>query len=258
MRHKALIVGRMKMMRASTITCVLAAAGFFAVSPAWAEDTIAARYDISYGGARIMKGSYSATLTEGGYTAAFEAKTVGVSKLLAKIKLSLNASGKLAKANLIPTSYNYSRKKNDKRKERSLAFATNGDLVTNGHDYDPAVLKVMNDSVMDPLSMLLKLSRSKSPCSGKHRAFDGRDVFDISLSGASKDGASIVCKVVYTPVAGGEVDDGDTEPKNYEITLVPMGAADGYIPVRIAGTSKGVGFDVSATEISINGSPLAY
>jgi Protein of unknown function (DUF3108) len=246
------------MLRRLKFACVLAAVGFVAAGPVWAEDTIVARYDISYGGARIMKGSYSATLTDANYTAAFEAKTVGMSKLLAKIKLSLNASGKLAKANLIPTSYNYSRKKNDKRKERSLAFASNGDLVTEGNDYDASILKVMNESVMDPLSMLLKLSRAKSPCSGKHRAFDGRDVFDIRLSGASKNGSSVVCKVVYTPVAGGEVDEGDTSPKNYEITLVPMTGAEGYIPVRIAGTSKGVGFDVSATEITVNGSPLAY
>jgi hypothetical protein len=172
--------------------------------------------------------------------------------------LSLNANGSLQKTSLTPQSYNYFRKKNDKQKERSLKFSANGDLQTNGTDYDKSILAAVNESVMDPLSMLLKLSRAKSPCSGKHRAFDGRDVFDISLSGGGKSGETLTCKVVYTPVAGGEVDDGDTEPKSYEITLAPIGNAQGYVPVRIAGSSKGVGFDVNATAVTINGAPLAY
>jgi Protein of unknown function (DUF3108) len=242
-----------------TMLKAMIAAGFvFAATPVLAADEISASYDISFGGARIMKANYSAIFNEGVYSAALDAKTVGVSKWLSKIKLNLNASGKLGKSDVTPTSYNYSRKKNDKRKERSLSFAPNGDLVTKGTDYGDAILNAMSSSVMDPLSMLLKLSRAKSPCSGKHRAFDGRDVFDITLSSGGKTETSVTCKATYTPVAGGEVEDGDTDPKYYEITLVPMAGVEGYIPVRIAGTSKGVGFDVSATSVSVNGSPLAY
>jgi Protein of unknown function (DUF3108) len=221
-------------------------------------DEISAGYDVSFAGARIMRASYSATLSDGAYTTALDAKTVGVSKWLKKIKLNMNATGKLNTSGVTPGSYNYARKKNDKRKERSLSFASNGDLVTTGTDYDESILKAISASVMDPLSMLLKLTRTKSPCSGKHRAFDGRDVFDITLSETGKTGTAINCKVVYTPIAGGDVDEGDTEPQSYEITLVPLGSASGYIPVRIAGSTKGVGFDVTATEVSVNGTALAY
>jgi hypothetical protein len=237
---------------------IFAAALIFTATPALAADEVNASFDISFGGARIMKANYAATLTDSTYSAAFDAKTVGVSKLVSKIKLNLNASGKLNKADVTPTSYNYSRKKNDKRKERSLAFAPNGELVTTGADYDKSILKVMTSSVMDPLSMLLKLSRAKSPCSGKHRAFDGRDVFDITLSAAGKNETSVTCKATYTPVAGDDVDDGNTAQQVYEITLVPMGKVDGYIPIRFAGKSKGVSFDVSATAVTVNGTALSF
>ncbi len=226
--------------------------------PAMAEDKISVSYDISLAGTRIMKASYAATLNDVDYKAALEARTVGVSKLVSKIKLNLNASGSFSNNDVTPASYNYSRKKNDKRKQRSLKFAPNGDLVTTGVDYDASIMKAVSASVMDPLSMLLKLSRAKSPCTGKHRAFDGRDVFDVSLSSGSKNGSTVTCKAVYTPVAGGDVEDGDTSPKSYEITLAPLGTAPGYIPVRIAGSTKGVGFDVSATAVTVNGAPLAY
>jgi Protein of unknown function (DUF3108) len=243
-----------------TQTRFAAFAALLVLSPlqATAAEQIAVNYDVLFGGARIMKASYSATLGDGAYAATLDAKTVGVSKLLSKIKLSLSANGSLQKANLTPQSYNYFRKKNEKSKERNLKFATNGDLMTEGTDYDATILKAVNASVMDPLSMLLKLTRAKSPCSGKHRAFDGRDVFDITLSNGGKSGETLTCKIVYTPVAGGEVEDGDTEPKRYEITLAPIGNAQGYVPVRIAGSTKGVGFDVNATAVTVNGAPLAY
>jgi Protein of unknown function (DUF3108) len=239
---------------------LMAAAATVALScaPALAADEIIASYDVSFGGARVMKANYFAKLSDGSYSASLDAKTVGVSKLLSKIKLNLSANGILKKADVTPLNYNYFRKKNDKRKERSLSFSANGDLVTAGADYDDNILKAINASVMDPLSMLLKLSRAKSPCAGKHRAFDGRDVFDITLSNSGNSGASVTCDVIYTPVAGGDVEDGDTEPKRYEITLAPLGSAHGYIPVRIAGTTKGVGFDVSATAVIVNGAALPY
>jgi Protein of unknown function (DUF3108) len=240
------------------ITMATAVTVVMSCVPAVAADEIAVSYDISFGGARIMSANYAAKLSDASYSASLNAKTVGVSKLLSKIKLNLSANGLLRKADVTPLSYNYFRKKNDKRKERNLTFSANGDLVTKGTDYDDNILKAINASVMDPLSMLLKLSRAKTPCSGKHRAFDGRDVFDITLTDGGKNGTSVICDALYTPVAGGEVEDGDTAPKRYQITLAPLGTAQGYIPVRIAGTTKGVGFDVSATAVTLNGAALPY
>lgn len=235
-----------------------AIAVLIALSSAFAADVISARYDVSLGGTRIMKADYSATLGDDSYSAALEAKTVGVSKLFAKIKLSLSASGTLTDSNVKPVSYNYARKKNDKRKERNLNFAPGGGLIVNEGDYDNGIRAALNSKVMDPLSMMLKLSRADKPCSGKHRAFDGRDVFDLTLSGGSNGTGMLTCKMIYTPVAGNDVEDGDTSTKTYEITLAPLGKRNGYVPVRLTGTTKGVGFEATADSVTLNGTPLDY
>jgi hypothetical protein len=226
--------------------------------PAQAADVISATYEISLGGTRVMKADYSATLGDGIYSAGLSAKTVGVSKLFSKIKLNMSANGSLSETGVKPVNYVYSRKKNDKRRERNLSFSPSGTLVTEGADYDKSITAALNNKVMDPLSMLLKLGRSAKPCAGKHRAFDGRDVFDLTLSGGGKAGSTLTCKMVYTPVAGNDVDDGDTEPKTYEITLAPYGDSGSYMPVKLSGSTKGVGFEARATSVSVNGTALNY
>lgn len=225
--------------------------------PVQAADVISVNYDISLGGSRIMKADYSASFDDDSYSADLEAKTIGVSKWFSKIKLNMSVKGGLNETGLTPASYAYSRKKNDKRKERVLNFAPGGALLTEGEDYDASILAAIKGKVMDPLSMLLKVTRSGKPCSGKYRAFDGRDVFDLALSGDSGAG-NVTCTVIYTPVAGADVDDGDTDATRYEITFAPMGVDKGYVAVRLTGRSKGVEFEARAKSVTVNGQPLSY
>jgi Protein of unknown function (DUF3108) len=234
------------------------ASSFVAVASVQAADTVAIDYNVSLGGSRVMKANYSAQFDDKTYSANFSAKTVGVSKVFSKIKLNLSANGLFTKTGLQPVQYGYFRKKNDKTKERSLQFNTDGSLKTKGAGYEAPILAAVKTSIMDPLTMLLKVSRSNKPCSGKHRAFDGRDVFDMSLSPISNDNGRLVCKLVYKPVAGGDVDDGDTEAVAYQITLAPTNTAQNFVTVAISGSSKGVPFSVDATSVAVNGAALSY
>jgi hypothetical protein len=227
-------------------------------APAFAEDQIAVNYEISVGGARVMKASYSASISDSSYSTTFDAKSVGVTKWLSKIRLNLVASGRIDDGVPVPANYRYARKKNDKIKKRNLAFSPDGELVTKGTDYEEPILAALNNSVLDPLTMVLKLTRSEKPCSGKHRAFDGRDVFDVKLSKSDADGGKVTCKFTYVPVAGGDVESGETDPVNYEIMLAPLGDGNGYIAVRITGSTKGVGFEASAGNVTLNGQPISY
>jgi Protein of unknown function (DUF3108) len=245
------------MMRFAQIIVAGVLAGFVAV-PALADDRIAVSYDVSLGGSRIMKASYAVDIAGDSYRSELEAKTTGMSKLFSKIRLNLSASGSVADDGVVPQRYDYSRKKNDKFKERKLAFSQSGELMLQGQDYDATIVKALSKQVMDPLSMLLKLSRSDTPCKGKHRAFDGRDVFDVTLSGGSTAGETVTCAMVYKPVAGGDVEDGDTEPKAYEITLLRVGGGKGHVPLRITGSVNGVGFEVNARAVTVNGADLAF
>ena len=232
--------------------------GLLLLSGASAADTIAVDYDVSLGGARVMKANYSAQFDDASYAANLSAKTVGVSKVFSKIKLNLSASGRLTKNGLIPVQYGYSRKKNDKTKERNLQFNGDGSLKTDGADYEQPILAAVKKNIMDPLSMLLKISRSDKPCSGKHRSFDGRDVFDISLTTVGSENGRLNCKLVYQPIAGGDVDDGETEAVTYNLTLAPTNTAQSYVTVSVSGSSKGVPFSVDARSVSINGTALSY
>lgn len=237
---------------------VTVASGFLLLNGALAAETVAVDYDVSLGGTRIMKANYSAQFDDDSYAANLSAKTVGVSKVFSKIKLNLSASGRLTKNGLIPVQYGYFRKKNDKTKERNLQFNGDGSLKTDGAGYEQPILAAVKKNIMDPLSMLLKISRSDKPCSGKHRSFDGRDVFDISLSTVDTENGRLVCKLVYQPVAGGDVDDGETQPVTYSLTLAPTNTAQSYVTVSVSGSSKGVPFSVDARSVSVNGAALSY
>jgi Protein of unknown function (DUF3108) len=232
--------------------------GFLLLSSALAADTVAVDYDVSLGGSRVMKANYSAQFDKETYAANLSAKTVGVSKVFSKIKLNLSAQGRFTKDGLLPVRYGYFRKKNDKTKERNLQFNGDGSLKTDGAGYEQPILVAVKKSIMDPLSMLLKISRSSKPCSGKHRSFDGRDVFDISLTSVSADNGRLVCKLVYQPIAGGDVDDGETQPVTYNITLAPTNTAQTYVTVSVSGSTKGVPFSVDARSVSVNGAALSF
>ena len=234
------------------------ASGFLMVGHALAADTVAVDYDVSLGGSRIMKANYSAQFDDETYAANLSAKTVGVSKVFSKIKLNLSAKGRFTKNGLVPIQYGYFRKKNDKTKERNLQFNSDGSLKTDGAGYEKPILAAVKKSIMDPLSMLLKISRSDKPCSGKHRSFDGRDVFDVSLTTVSSENGRLACTLVYQPVAGGDVDDGETQPVTYNITLAPTNTAQNYVTVSISGSTKGVPFSVDARSVSVNGAALSF
>lgn len=234
------------------------AVGVLSLGSAFAADTVNVDYDVSLGGSRIMKANYSAQLDEKSYAANLSAKTVGVSKVFSKIRLNLSASGRFTQGGLLPVQYGYFRKKNDKTKERFLQFHGDGSLKTDGAGYEQPILAAVKKSVMDPLSMLLKISRSNKPCSGKHRSFDGRDVFDVSLSTVSSDNGRLVCKLIYQPIAGGDVDDGETQPVIYSVTLAPTNTAQKYVTLSVSGSTKGVPFSVDARSVSVNGAALSF
>jgi hypothetical protein len=227
------------------------------VTVAAANEKVMARYDIEVGGARIMKASYEVILSTKNYRSALNVKSAGMSKWLSEIKLDLTTKGNLLDTSFEPNVYNYVRKKNDKTRKRAVKFNPDGTVKTEGTKYKDNLKTALQKPTLDPLTMLLRLGRATEPCSGQHRAFDGRDVFDIKLSKAGDQNGRIVCTVVYTPVAGGDVEDGDTDSKNYEMTLAPLGGSNGYIPILITGSMKGVPLSIEAKSVEVNGKPLS-
>lgn len=220
--------------------------------------TLDISYDVSLGGARIMAADFTADKRADQYTGRFHAKTTGVSKLFSKVRLELSVNGRVAGGKLAPLQYHHERSKNGKAKERAVAFTNKGKVVTEGQDYPGTLLPALDGTLTDPISGLLTLTVTSKPCNMKLRAFDGRDVFDISTKPAGGDGNRLVCSLTYTPVAGNDVDEGDTDAKTYELTLVKATGDFAYIPIMLTGSSKGVPFDVTATNVNIDGTAFSY
>jgi hypothetical protein len=225
--------------------------------PALAADQIAINYDITLGGARIMKASYDASIDAKTYKADFNAKTVGMSKLFSKVKLDLSASGAIAPDGLKPKRFRYERQKDGKARKRQVAFNVDGIVVTKGAKYKPAVEKALAGNVLDPVSIVSAIGASKTPCDVSFRTFDGQDVIDLKSSPKSQTGNLIVCSLTSMPIAGKDVEDGDAKRSTYQMTLVKL--ADGTnVLVELTGTSSGVGFSVAATSVSFNGKEVNY
>ena len=220
--------------------------------------TLEMAYEVNLGGAQIMAADFTGQSGQGNYSGTFSAKTTGVSKLFSKVRLSLVAKGRVKSGKLVPTRFDYERKKNSKTKTRQLAFDAAGKLVTEGQDYSETLLPSLSGSLFDPISGLFGLTQTDKPCNSKRRIFDGSDVYDISTQPSGGTADRPVCNLIYKPIAGDDVDDGDTESKTYEITFIRGTAEFPFIPISLTGSSKGVPFDVTASAVSIDGAAFSY
>ena len=215
-------------------------------------------YEVNLGGAQIMAAEFRGQLEQGTYSGNFTAKTTGVSKLFSKVRLVLAAQGKRKGSTLLPTRFDYERKKNSKTKTRQLNFDATGKVVTDGQDYADTLLLPLASAVFDPISGLFGLTQTDKPCNSKRRIFDGSDIYDISTKPSGGTADKPVCALIYKPIAGDDVDDGDTESKTYEITFTRGTGDFPYIPVSLTGSSKGVPFDVTSKAVSIDGATIDF
>lgn len=223
----------------------------------YGAEKIEIRYEISVGGARVMKATYVSEIDLSAYNSRLSIKSSGMSKWLSDIKLDLSTKGSASGSELMPRAYNYKRVKNDKTRKRKVLFRKDGNIETEKTKFDATMKNAFSVKTLDPLTMLLTLGRSETPCKGQHRAFDGRDVFDVSFSAAQKTGEELVCNAVYTPVAGADFEDGEIEKIPYVITMRSLGNSYGFAPVKITGTSKGLPVAIEAKSIQINGKTLS-
>jgi Protein of unknown function (DUF3108) len=238
-------------------------------APALAGSTIEMRYAVEVAGAQVMKVSYSAAIAGSNFESELVAKTSGMSNVFSGYRMNWSAAGRYADGTFSPQSYENTRKKKSKKaKSTGITWESGGVAQATGAALPSAVSAALNGTSSDPLTAVLKIasSQGKKPCSGKFRVFDGRDVFDLSLSLkkkitlASAAGVpGLECSLTSTPVAGRAVDDGETKPDAYGLTLAPI-KSDGltlYIPVRITGKSKGLSVTVTASSITIDGADVS-
>jgi Protein of unknown function (DUF3108) len=219
--------------------------------------TLEISYGVNLGGAQIMAADFGATLSKTLYSGTFKAKTTGVSKLFSKTRYVLTTQGKAKTGQLLPLVSQYERQKNGKTRTRKLVFDGTM-IVTEGQDFPASALPALDSPVADPISAVFAMTVTDNPCNYRTRVFDGRDVYDISTRPKGGSAARPVCALTYKPIAGDDVDNGDTASQSYDITFATAAGAFTFVPINLTGSSKGVPFDVTATAVTIDGAALAF
>jgi hypothetical protein len=251
---------------------LLMGAGLCAASStgASAADTIAISYVATTSGAPAFKASLEATFNGDTYSAIFNGKTTGVTNMLAKYKIGMSASGSAASGKLTPATFAKSTSKKKKDKFANVSFKA-GDTTLETHDgpqtETAAVAAAVKAKAADPLTAILRFAIAQGagakPCAGTQRFYDGRDVGDLSLSFVEKMGGVYHCKLIYTSVAGRNVENHDDAPVTYGLWLAPVTVTTSktplYMPARLTGQYSGLSINVVATAMSVNGAgvPLA-
>lgn len=225
-------------------------------------------YVVEMAGATLMKATYRAEINGGSFESSLFGKTEGVSNMFSGYKMNLQAEGRIVKDAFLPVSYDNDRKKKGKKaKSTGLDWRADGSVTVGtaqGTSAPPAdVAAAISNTTSDPLTAILKMAngQGKKPCSGKYRVYDGKDVFDLTLSFrktvalANSPNAGLDCKLTWTPVAGVAVNKGENEAESYGLVLAPVavGSEVMHLPIRITGKSKGLAVVVSSSVIKVDG-----
>lgn len=244
---------------------VAAGLGLASAVPAQAG-SIELGYVVEVAGTTMMKAAYRTEINGGSFESSLFGKTEGVTSMFSGYKMNLSASGRVAGNSFLPAAYENDRKKKGKKaKSTGLTWQPDGSVtVGTAQGVKPppaAVASAIGASTSDPLTAILKMAnnQSKKPCSGKFRVYDGKDVFDLSLSFSKTialgNASGLDCKLTWTPVAGVAVDKGETDVESYGLVLAPVRVGDDimHLPVRITGSTKGLSIVVSSSVIKVDG-----
>jgi hypothetical protein len=233
------------------------------MSIALAKDAeVRIRYEVDVKGVTIMKVSFTAKLAGANYTSDISAKTTGFANWLADYKMAMGSAGSVSKSSFAPVSFTRERKKNGKWKGAKTEWQQGSPRINEeggGEDF-ASMAKAVDQATLDPLTLLLRQAFNADgfPCTGTHRVYDGRDVFDVNMSGAGPSEGKIDCHIQLNYVAGREVEKAKPDaakPDEYDITLKEMDAASLgrriWIPHRIKGAASGQTFVAKATDVDV-------
>jgi hypothetical protein len=220
------------------------------------------RYEVDVKGVTIMKVRFTAKLEGTSYTSDMSAKTTGFANWLSDYKMAMGSTGSVSTSSFAPISFTRERKKKGKWKGAKTEWQQGSpriDAEGGGEDF-ASMAKAVDQATLDPLTLLLRqaFNADGSPCNGTHRVYDGRDVFDVNMSGAGPKEGKIDCHIQLIYVAGREVEKAKPDaakPDEYDITLKEMDVASLgrsiWIPHRIKGAASGQTFVAKATDVEV-------
>ncbi|MCA3560669.1 MAG: DUF3108 domain-containing protein [Aestuariivirga sp.] len=245
----------------------LLAAALAAIAPAAALAAgVTVSYNVDIGLLTVTEVKLSLDLAGEQVHAKARIRAAGVSRAFSEFGATAVAETRLGAAGPEPLSYRITRDQSDKRKVTTLTW--NNGAVT----YDPPpsnaermarIDAAVAQGVVDPVTAVLRMGTvGESPCPSTHDVFDGREVFELALTGAGmgmlEDGKSAwkgqvqECSVRWTPVAGRAKDKG-VPGDSYDVAFAPVADLGNgrklWLPVQMSGKLKGLGFTGYLTKL---------
>lgn len=269
--HKARRIGRRSAVatpgrrRAAAGLCLLAALATAATAASAAGATgnaavsdrrILVRWTITWGGLPIYKAKFRTEISDGRYTAEFDARSTGVVEALAKNRTFWRSTGRVDGAVMVPEKMHqrYLMKRGGYRTV-TMEWTPSGDISTRIEPPEPknkrkAVPAEMHRGTVDPLTALLNglvAPRGGPPCKYEADLFEGRRRIDIRLSfhrygkalrvkGHKLPRKATVCRLHAERVAGFRARHFKEVPKLHPLKMwvVRLEKAGIWLPVEMA------------------------
>lgn len=252
-----------------------------AAANAGERTTAGVRYDVSFKGVTIAKGTLSVILDGSAYSVKVKMQPTGLASLLTASKVDAEVDGAVADGMLLPASY--SLLSIDPSDTTKVKMRLNDGRVTQLSavpPLDPAPDRVdvkasHKRDVIDPISAAVLPIRHTGvaptvadACDRTLPVFDGWSRYRVDLVAKGEervrtpnfDGEAFVCGARWTPISGHRANSESVayleKNRGLEAAFVPVGDAV-LIPVRISiETPHGV-LSVNATDVKLQGVRLA-
>ena len=264
------------------IAAAIATASFVpAATSAVAADNISVQYDLYTRGMRAFALNYDAEIASDSYNAAASLRPKGLASLVVDLKMDMKSSGAVTARGAQSKAFTMGVKENGKNGAYSVRFDGLAPVASErkpGVDGKTAASldKAAADGARDTLASLVNLavSDSDNPCSGTHRVYNGKEVFELSLSKIKDDafhdtdggvyrGPAIACRMGYASIAGLSDKTMAKYRKNppvFNVWFAPVQSRTLNRPVHVlvgvTGKIKGKDFVAYANRATINGKPF--
>jgi hypothetical protein len=252
------------------LSAALLLASAAATAQAEPVSAVSVAYNIDVGPVTMTVVKYGLDLKEGAMRSRAQIKSHGISRVFSEYSARVEAESRAAGSAIAPVNFRLVREKDDNKREARLQWMDGG-----GIDYAPREKKpdrrarvdnALNAEVADPMTAVLRIGTSgETPCPSVQQIFDGRDVFELSLTdkgrGVLKDdtgyrGEVRHCEVSWTPIAGRAAE--KNEPReSYDVAFAPIGELPSgrtlWLPVSLSGKLKGLRFNAYVTKLKSEG-----
>jgi hypothetical protein len=258
----------------SDMRIALSTAAFLAFTAACAQaepvSAVSVTYNIDVGPMTMTVVKYGLKLSEGALRSQAQIKSHGISRVFSEYSAKAEAESLHSAAAIAPVRFRLVRESDERKKETSLSWRNGG-----GIDYAPQekraerrarIDNALTEEVADPMTAVLRIGTTgQTPCPSVQQIFDGRDVYELSLSdkGAGElkgdegyRGPVQHCEVSWTPIAGRAAE--KNEPReSYDVSFAPIGELPSgrtlWLPVALAGKLKGLPFKAYVTRLKSEG-----